>query len=413
MFKKIWIIRLFLAYFAALYVTVLLLKLAECNTRHYTIGFKNIILNIFIVVIMVFNVRYFFKRFFLSKDAVTICFYPVKFEKIFLLEFLKNQIWVILIASIYGFARVLSCSTFMLVMWEFCHMYVFLNIFTLLFLILMMIIILSLNIREIHILIMERVLYCVSIIGVPYIFVFFKKISFAYEVVFLLCNISILLLINITIYRKLFERIVEYSYEAYTKKGDFFNRHGRFTFMKMNPYIQIEIKRYCRLWKIVVSSIIQNVILSCVLLTMYGTFEGDRFRFLFVIINIVAASNFFSTTSWSSEEQNSYMFLPIHISKLIFAKVVVASFFHGLFFSIIYCGINIFYSRYIKIQQFFLYCVMLGLVIIYSLVGCLLDFVSKREVHQDIDLIYGNFPKLILLLLSVAISNFIYAFLII
>lgn len=409
--KKYWIIMGILVYCSIFYLTFLIMYLSKNGDIEASFKIEHMILNLYIAGICTLNVRYLFKNIFLNKYLSIISFYPVKFKKMLFSYLEKSQFLTILIILIYPLSYFLVFDNLQFILKETIKTYLLVSIFSFLFVEVLLFGIRNKKINQLQIYIFEVLLYCFSVIIMPSVVYFLKKFFCIYYVCIIASCTFLLFFISEESYQKIFDNMVLYNYMSKTKGKKNFNDIHFFLKCK-NPYLQIEIKRYKKIYKIVVSSLIQFLVLSTVLFILYKSIKIERLKISFILLNVLLANNFFATTSWSSDGRRNFQFLPISIIKLAIIKIIIAALLQLLIFTISYIVFLTIFSNDLDMNAVLLYSIMFMMNIFYSFLGCILDLALKRKIFQLSDLIYGNLPKLILIIISLMISNSIYNFLV-
>lgn len=187
---------------------------------------------------------------------------------------------------------------------------------------------------------------------------------------------------------------------VYSRKIEFDVKHS-----DINPYLLVEIKRYTKIKSNLLASIIKFYI-YCLFL-IYTLIQYEDIKLTFIVANIIAVNNTFSSTSWSSQENELYYFFPLKINVLFLTKVIISS-----ILQLVICIIPM--LALVVIQDFevkYVLWILFLLLPIYSIISTVLDYIIKAQINSEIDVLYGNMPKFIAIIISIVLSNFIYPYL--
>ncbi len=394
------------AYGSLLYITFLLLYLSYENIIPQEYQLQKVVRNVYFAFLGIYSVKYFFETIFFNTGLIQMEFLPVHFKKILLGCMVKYSICTGAILSIYYLDEILLYREVISGIKTYFGSLLTCIVLTGCFLCLMFLVLLGKHIGKAGLFMAERILYLSLAVLYPLI------LNAVHENV-ILCCIGIPVFVGTEIF--LF-RISDRKYRdglyyilcngttGSVAHNDYVLKKSELILRKLDAYCLLEVKRYMAIGKVLLSILIQYGITAVILLSFYGQ-SGRGSYYLFAVLNIVAANNFFATTAYSSDVGAEYEFYPLHKRHYFVMKGILAAVLQSCLFTTVYFVVLLIFKDDILFNKGLLYVLLLTLTLIYSFLGCLLDIVFRKRIEQMSNLIYGNIPKLILVIGSLVISG--------
>ncbi len=399
--KKFLVLRKILFLFSIIYLTSIILYLEKMK---FIVFYRldEIVFKIYFTLLILVSIRIFFKNIFLNEKLEILAFLPLKFETILFLEIRRVYSYILTVSISYLISLLIIGTNWLLAVKNIFLFLINESILNLFILQIVLKIIYHINLKQSGVIVFEKILsimviFVCSVVNIEYINIYMFPIILL-TVLFLLRRDEYFYKV---IYNKLINNISTVDkYQSIRKnKYKFLDCVGR------NIYLTMELKRYMKIYKFLFPSLIQLVISSIVMLGLYYS-RGINAKMIFIlIINFIVANNTFATTSWSSESDYIYKFFPIYKWKMMISKIIVSSIIQTVVVTILY-SFFVLFGYLDKETVYYGYIIIFFLTPVYSVFGTILDFLMKKKVDKTSELLYGNLPKICLILISQISSKY-------
>lgn len=402
--KRNFYLTCIIAYGAVLYLTFFLLYLHRQGIISGSFPLDDVIRNIYAGILGIYSVKYFFTAIFFNSDLIQIEFFPIRMKRVFLRDIGRYNICVGLIWSVWFLAKVLlygeigpEVKTFLI-----CFLAAgsVTNVFLCVFFFG-----LGKYVGKVGLLFIERILYVSFVVLYPTIInttLKFEQISILFGFIFLGTAVMFFCVRDEKYKKCLYDVCGDIN-----ERGSYNNKkinRSEWLFERIDAYCMLELKRYMAIGKVLLSVLIQFIITTALLLSFYSQ-KGRGTGLLFIVLNMIASNNFFATTAYSSDQIRECAFYPIRKGRYFLTKVMFATILQSILFTITYCVALFVLKEDIMFHEVAVFLLLLLLVFVYSCFGCLLDIIFRKKTKNMSELLYGNLPKLLLVIVAMIFSG--------